>query len=136
MRRQIRLCRRHGTYNKKKRSNLHNISLFSISYIVSNVIVMENYKCCVKNNFFLQSGIRTGHMFDRTQTFCNWSLQSCNNGISYTSTGTGTCGLGLLWAWMFHKIFACLAYWWGTISHNYYIYHCKLYIRLLGILFS
>ena len=42
--RDIRLNRRHGIYDKNKPRNLHSNSLFSTSYIISNVIMMENYK--------------------------------------------------------------------------------------------
>ena len=66
-------------------------------------------------------------MSDRTQTFCDLSLYSCNNVISFVSPGTRPCGLVLLWAWMVHEIFVCLAYWWGTISNDYLIYQSKFF---------
>ena len=40
---------RQGIYDKKKQGNLYKSSLFLIRYIISNVIVMENYKWCFKN---------------------------------------------------------------------------------------
>ena len=46
--RHIWLHKRHNIYDKKKPSNLHKNSLLSKSYIVSNVIMMENYKWCFK----------------------------------------------------------------------------------------
>ena len=65
-------------------------------------------------------------MSDRAQKFCDLSLHSCNNSISFVFPGTWTCGLGLLWEWMVHEIFTCLACWWGTISYDYCIYQSKL----------
>ena len=49
-------------------------------------------------------------MSDRTQRLCDLSLYPCNNAISFASPGTRACGLGLLWAWMVHEVFASLAY--------------------------
>ena len=82
-------------------------------------------------------------MSDKTQTFCDLSLHycnneisfafpetlsfhSCNNGISFVFPETQACGLWLLWARMVHEIFACLSYWWGTISYDHCIYQSKL----------
>ena len=75
------------------------------------------------------SYINTGHMSYRTQRFCDLSFYSCNSGISFASPRTWACGLGLLWTWMVHEIFACLAYWRGTISFNYFIYQSKLLLQ-------
>ena len=101
--RHIRLRRR----QRKKLSNLHKNSLFSKRYIIRNEIVMENYKWCFKKQFLFTSNISTGHMPDRTHKIWDLSFHFCNNDISFAFTGTRTCGLGLLWSWMFHEFFAC-----------------------------
>ena len=124
--RHIRLHSKHSIYDKIKPSNLHKHSLFSKRYIINYVIVIEIYKWYFKNSFSLYSCINTGYMSDKTQEFCDLSLHSCNNGVSIASPRTWACGLGLLWTWMVHKIFACLAYWRGTISYNYCIYRSKV----------
>ena len=82
-----------------------------------------------KNSFWQYSSKNTDPMSDRTQTFCNLSLHLCNNGISFASPRTQACELGLLWARMVHKIFACFAYWWGMTSYDWCIYQSKLLLR-------
>ena len=62
-----------------------------------------------KNNFSLSSSISTGHMPDRTQNTWDLSFRSCNNDISFGSTGTRASGLALLWSWMVYESFACSA---------------------------
>ena len=57
----VRLYRGNGIHDNKKPSNLHKNSLFS-SYVISNVIVMENYKRCFENSLPFQSSINTSHM--------------------------------------------------------------------------
>lgn len=49
--RHIWLNGRQGVYDKNKASNLYRNSLFSKRYIIINVIVMENYKLCLKTQF-------------------------------------------------------------------------------------
>ena len=49
--RHIRLHRWHCIYDKKTPVTLHKNSLFLESYIISNVLVMENYKWCFKKQF-------------------------------------------------------------------------------------
>lgn len=49
--RHIWLHGRQGVYDKNKPSNLYRNSLFSKRYIIINVIVMENYKLCLKTQF-------------------------------------------------------------------------------------
>ena len=44
IRRHIRLHRRHGIYDKKKPSNIQKVSVFLKKHLISNVIVMKNYK--------------------------------------------------------------------------------------------
>ena len=51
IRRYIRLYRRHSFYDKKKPSNLHKNSLFLRRCLISNLIVMENYKWWFKKQF-------------------------------------------------------------------------------------
>ena len=52
-------------------------------------------------------------MSDRTPNFFDLSFKFWNSGILFTSSGTRSCGLGLLRVWMVHQTFACLTYWWG-----------------------
>ena len=104
------LHRRHGKCGKNNPINLHNNNLFSKRYIIDNEIVMENYKYCF-NSFSLSPSINTGNMSDRTQKIWDLSFHSCNNDIRFVSTRTRTCGLGLLWPWMVHETFACMACW-------------------------
>ena len=46
-----RLYRRRNIYDKKKPRNIHKNSLYSKRHLISNVIVMDNYKWCFKKQF-------------------------------------------------------------------------------------
>ena len=62
-----------------------------------------------KNNFSLSSSISAGHLPEMTQKIWDLSFHSCNNDISFVSTGPQACGFGLLLSWMVHESFACSA---------------------------
>ena len=81
IRRHIRLHRRHC----KNSNNLRNNSLFSERYIISNEIVMGNYKWWFKKQLSLSLSL---HIAGRTQTIWDLRFYFCKNDISFTSTRT------------------------------------------------
>ena len=105
---------------------------------------MENYKLCFKTKFlFLVKHKYRSHVWQDTNVLwsqpyhsynnsisCAFletlSFHSCSNGISFSFYETQACGLWLLWVWIVHEIFACLSFWWGTVSCDIYVYEWKL----------
>ena len=115
---------RQGISDKKKPSNLHKNSLFSKRYIISNAIVMENYKWYFKKQFLSLANHNCRlHVWQDKKVL--WSKPSGNNGISFVTAENWACGLKPLWLWMFHEMFTCLAFWLGKISYDYCIYQSK-----------
>ena len=62
----------------------------------------ENYKRYFRK-YSLYSSISVDHMSDKTHKFCDLSLHSCNNGISFASSGNRPCGLGVSRYWWFMR---------------------------------
>ena len=59
-----------------------------------------------KNNSSLWSSVSAGHMPDRTEKIWDLSFHSCNNDISFASTGIQLCGFFSVHGWFVRLLLA------------------------------